>query len=242
MLPPSVAANDGGDVNAMWAIDHRSTWKPEPAAVEAPLLIGPRCTTRYERFVKPCIDRTAALVLALLFLPIVIVVALLTRVSVGHPIILRQTRIGRDGKTFTLRKFRTMYPDRRVAGDNFVGEDRRLTHKHANDPRLTRIGKILRAWSLDELPQLFDVLNGKLSVVGPRPELPQIVARYEPWQHARHTVKPGLTGLWQIKARGNGEMHEHTEFDIAYAQRVTFLSDLKILLLTIPAVLAHRGY
>jgi lipopolysaccharide/colanic/teichoic acid biosynthesis glycosyltransferase len=226
----------------MWAIDHRSTWEPAPTSVEAPLLIGRRITTRYERFVKPCIDRTAALVLALLFLPIVVVVALLTRLSVGQPIILRQTRVGRDGKTFTLRKFRTMYPDRRVGSGDFVGEDRRHTHKHANDPRLTRIGKILRAWSLDELPQLFDVLNGNLSVVGPRPELPQIVSRYEPWQHARHAVKPGLTGLWQIKARGNGEMHEHTEFDIAYAQRVTFSSDLKIMLLTIPAVLAHRGY
>jgi lipopolysaccharide/colanic/teichoic acid biosynthesis glycosyltransferase len=226
----------------MWAIEHQTTWKPTPTSVEAPLLIGTRRTTRYERFVKPCIDRAVALVLAVALLPVLVIVAVLTRLSVGPNIILHQTRVGRDGEPFTLRKFRTMNPDRRVASSGYAGEDRRQTHKHANDPRLTRIGKVLRTWSLDELPQLFDVLSGRLSVVGPRPELPQIVARYEPWQHARHAVKPGITGLWQIKARGDGEMHEHTEFDIAYAQCVTFLSDLKIMLLTIPAVLAHRGY
>ena len=227
----------------MWAIDHQTTWNPAPTSVAAPLLIGMRRTTRYERFVKPCIDRALALVLAIVLLPVVVLVAIVTRLSVGPNIILHQTRIGRDGEPLTLRKFRTMHPDRREPGSTtFAGEDRRRTHKHANDPRLTRVGKVLRTWSLDELPQLFDVLSGRLSVVGPRPELPEIVARYEPWQHARHAVKPGITGLWQIKARGNGEMHEHTEFDIAYAQCVTFLSDLKILLLTIPAVLAHRGY
>jgi lipopolysaccharide/colanic/teichoic acid biosynthesis glycosyltransferase len=226
----------------MWAIDHQTMWKPAPTSLEAPFLIGRRRTTRYERFVKPCIDRAVASVLALALLPVLVVVAVVTRLSLGPNIILHQTRVGRDGESFTLRKFRTMYPDRRMASMDFAGEDRRRTHKHANDPRLTRVGKVLRSWSLDELPQLFDVLNGRLSVVGPRPELPEIVARYEPWQHARHAVKPGITGLWQIRARGNGEMHEHTEFDIAYAQCVTFLSDLKIMLLTIPAVLAHRGY
>ena len=79
-------------------------------------------------------------------------------------------------------------------------------------------------------------------MVGPRPELVNIVANYEPWQHARHAVKPGLTGLWQITARGDGEMHEHTDLDIEYAQKVTFGNDLKIMLLTLPAILAHKGY
>jgi lipopolysaccharide/colanic/teichoic acid biosynthesis glycosyltransferase len=86
------------------------------------------------------------------------------------------------------------------------------------------------------------VFVGRLSLVGPRPELVDIVACYEPWQHARHTVKPGLTGLWQVKARGNGAMHEHTDLDIEYAKRVTLRNDLRILLLTIPAVIAHNGY
>jgi lipopolysaccharide/colanic/teichoic acid biosynthesis glycosyltransferase len=97
-------------------------------------------------------------------------------------------------------------------------------------------------WSLDELPQLWDVLTGKMSLVGPRPELPEIVARYEPWQHARHAVNPGLTGLWQIKARGNGEMHERTDLDIEYASRVTLRTDLTILLATPFAILAGRGF
>jgi lipopolysaccharide/colanic/teichoic acid biosynthesis glycosyltransferase len=100
----------------------------------------------------------------------------------------------------------------------------------------------LRKWSLDELPQLLDVLSGKLSIVGPRPELVGIVAKYEPWQHARHQVKPGLTGLWQVTKRGEGEMHEHTDIDIEYVQQVSFRTDVNIMLQTIPAVLAHKGY
>jgi lipopolysaccharide/colanic/teichoic acid biosynthesis glycosyltransferase len=108
---------------------------------------------------------------------------------------------------------------------------------------LTRVGRTLRKWSLDELPQLWDVVVGRLSLVGPRPELVSIVERYEPWQHRRHVVKPGLTGLWQITARGNGEeMHEHTDLDIEYAEHVSFRGDLKIMVLTLPAVLLKKGY
>jgi lipopolysaccharide/colanic/teichoic acid biosynthesis glycosyltransferase len=146
-----------------------------------------------------------------------------------------------------LHKFRTMHPDRRAScaastRSEFDGDDRRITHKHPDDPRLTPVGQTLRKWSLDELPQLYDVLKGTLSIVGPRPELESIVANYEPWQHARHAVKPGLTGLWQIKARGDGEMHEHTDLDIEYAQKVTLRGDLKIMLLTLPAILTRKGY
>src|SRR5207249_1779452 len=151
-------------------------------------------------------------------------------------------RVGRGEKLFALHKFRTMRPDRRHQHTAYVGTDRRLTHKHPNDPRLTRLGRTLRKWSLDELPQLWDVVTGRLSLVGPRPELLSIVDRYEPWQHGRHAVKPGLTGLWQITARGDGEMHEHTDLDIEYAQLVLMRRDLKIMLLTIPAVLTKRGY
>jgi lipopolysaccharide/colanic/teichoic acid biosynthesis glycosyltransferase len=144
---------------------------------------------------------------------------------------------------FELHKFRTMQPDRRAQFEgSYDGDNRRLTHKHPNDPRLTRLGRTLRKWSLDELPQLWDVLMGKLSLVGPRPELVGIVERYEPWQHARHTVKPGLTGLWQVTARGEGEMFEHTDIDIEYARKVTLRGDVKIMFLTIPAVLSHKGY
>jgi lipopolysaccharide/colanic/teichoic acid biosynthesis glycosyltransferase len=205
-----------------------------------------RSTTRresgYEEFVKPVIDRFLAFVLLIVFVPLLLVVAVMVAISLGWPLVLRQRRVGRNGETFVLHKFRTMQPDRRRARLAFEGADRRRTHKHPDDPRLTSVGRTLRKWSLDEMPQLWDVLTGKLSLVGPRPELESIVANYQPWQHARHAVKPGLTGLWQVKARGDGEMHEHTDLDIEYVQSVTLRNDLKITLLTIPAILARKGY
>jgi lipopolysaccharide/colanic/teichoic acid biosynthesis glycosyltransferase len=201
-----------------------------------------RSVTRYERFVKPVVDTLLALVLLVLLAPLLAVVAIAVAVSLGTPILLVQQRVGRGGEVFGLHKFRTMAPDRRDGGSPYAGDDRRLTHKHPDDPRLTRVGRVLRKWSLDELPQLWDVVTGRLSIVGPRPELVGIVAEYEPWQHERHAVKPGLTGLWQVTARGEGEMHERTDLDIEYLQHVTFRNDVKIMLLTIPAVLSHKGY
>jgi lipopolysaccharide/colanic/teichoic acid biosynthesis glycosyltransferase len=208
--------------------------------------VTPRITARresgYAGFVKPVIDRILAFILLIVFVPLLLVVAVMVAISLGRPLVLRQRRVGRNGESFVLHKFRTMRPDRRRAVLAFEGADRRRTHKHRDDPRLTSVGRTLRKWSLDEMPQLWDVLTGKLSLVGPRPELESIVANYEPWQHARHAVKPGLTGLWQVKARGDGEMHEHTDLDIEYVQSVTLRNDLKITLLTIPAILARKGY
>ena len=212
--------------------------------VSPPTLAIAHRTTVYERWFKPAFDRVLAFVLLLVLSPIIAVVAVLVKVSLGSPVLLRQQRVGRGGKVFELHKFRTMHADRRrqSIGTVHSDDDRRQTHKHPNDPRLTLVGRTLRKWSLDELPQLLDVLDGKLSMVGPRPELVNIVDNYEPWQHARHAVKPGLTGLWQITARGDGEMHEHTDLDIEYAQKVTLRNDVKIMLLTLPAILAHKGY
>ena len=212
--------------------------------VSAPTLAIAHRPTVYERWCKPALDRVLALVFLVVLSPIILLVAVLVKISLGSPVLLRQQRVGRDGKVFDLHKFRTMHADRRrtVLGTAYDGGDRRRTHKHPNDPRLTLVGRTLRKWSLDELPQLLDVLGGKLSMVGPRPELVSIVDNYEPWQHARHAVKPGLTGLWQVTARGDGEMHEHTDLDIEYAQRVTFRNDLMIMVRTVPAILAHKGY
>jgi lipopolysaccharide/colanic/teichoic acid biosynthesis glycosyltransferase len=212
--------------------------------VSPPTLSIAHRTTAYERLPKPAFDRVLAFVLLVVLSPIIAVVAVLVRMSLGSPVFLRQKRVGRNGEVFELHKFRTMHADRRSEGlgTAYDGGDRRQTHKHPNDPRMTLVGRTLRKWSLDELPQLLDVLEGKLSMVGPRPELVNIVANYEPWQHARHAVKPGLTGLWQITARGDGEMHEHTDLDVKYAQKVTLRNDLKIMLLTPPAILAHKGH
>jgi lipopolysaccharide/colanic/teichoic acid biosynthesis glycosyltransferase len=133
-----------------------------------------------------------------------------------------------------------MGQDRRRAAAP-VPQDRRQTHKSDHDPRHTRVGRFLRKWSLDELPQFWNVVCGDMSLVGPRPELVEIVSRYEPWQHQRHLVKPGLTGLWQVSGRGTGMMHLHTEVDLEYIEQMGPVTDLKILLLTIPATLRRSG-
>jgi lipopolysaccharide/colanic/teichoic acid biosynthesis glycosyltransferase len=227
--------------------ESQSTLVPEAVArpifrLSAPPLTDTRHVTVYERFLKPVIDKVLAFVLLIVLAPVLGVVGVMVAKSLGRPIVLRQRRVGKNGERFVLHKFRTMHPDRRSPGREYDGDDRRVTHKHPDDPRLTPVGHTLRKWSLDELPQLWDVLKGTVSIVGPRPELESIVANYEPWQHSRHVVKPGLTGLWQIKARGDGEMHEHTDLDIEYVQKVTLRGDLKIMLLTLPAILTRKGY
>ncbi len=223
------------------AVNHINGARPN-IRLSPPAATDTRRVTVYERFVKPVIDRALALVLLIVFSPVFLVVGVMVAVSLGRPIVLLQRRVGKNGQRFVLHKFRSMHPDRRSPDNEYDGDDRRITHKHPDDPRLTPIGQTLRKWSLDELPQLWDVVKGTLSIVGPRPELESIVAKYEPWQHGRHAVKPGLTGLWQIKARGDGEMHEHTDLDIEYVRHVTLRGDLKILLLTLPAILTRRGY
>ena len=193
----------------------------------------------YERLAKPAIDRTVGLLLLLAALPALALVALAVRGVLGPGVIFKQRRVGRKGHAFTMYKFRTMDPDRRRTR-GARAPDRRRTHKHPNDPRQTPLGRFLRKWSLDELPQLWNVVKGDMSLVGPRPELVEVVERYEGWQHERHVVKPGLTGLWQVTARADGPMHENTHLDLAYVRQVRFASDCKILLLTIPALLGRQ--
>jgi lipopolysaccharide/colanic/teichoic acid biosynthesis glycosyltransferase len=199
----------------------------------------------YERVVKPVIDGFIALICLILLLPVLATVALVVRIALGPGIMYRQVRVGRDGRRFTIYKFRTMLPDRRDParqGAPWFGEERRVSHKREDDPRHTPTGRFLRKWSLDELPQLFNVLKGDMSLVGPRPELASVVERYEPWQHRRHDVKPGLTGLWQVSARGSVEMHHATPIDLEYVDHLSLLTDLKIVARTIPVLLArHNG-
>lgn len=139
-------------------------------------------------------------------------------------------------------------PDRRLGLDRREGQrrqiqaGRRQDHKSEQDPRHTRLGRMMRATSLDELPQLINVLRGDLSMVGPRPELPEVVATYESWQHARHDIRPGLTGLWQITKRGTGDpMHLHVDVDLHYVKQVSLGRDFLILMLTLPAALGIHG-
>jgi lipopolysaccharide/colanic/teichoic acid biosynthesis glycosyltransferase len=194
----------------------------------------------YVRFFKPAIDRSVGAVLLVGALPVLGVVAIAARTKIGSPVLFRQARCGRDGVPFDVLKFRTMRADRRMDRRQ-VSQDRRVTHKSDEDPRHTDLGRRLRKWSLDELPQLWNVVRGEMSLVGPRPELVEIVNRYEPWQHQRHLVRPGLTGLWQISRRGEGLMHLYTDIDLEYVATVSLRTDLRILVRTIPAALSRSG-
>jgi len=194
----------------------------------------------YGRVIKPTFDRLAGIALSLITLPLVIVIVPMIWAKLGRPAIFKQVRVGRFGREFTVYKFRTMKADRRAAAVSIDHDDRRVNHKSTADPRHTDIGRFLRKWSLDEIPQFWNVAIGHMSMVGPRPELPSIVDQYEPWQHRRHEVRPGLTGLWQVSARGDAPMHEATDIDVAYVDGVSFIEDVKIMLLTPAAVLGSR--
>ena len=195
----------------------------------------------YVRIWKPGADRVLALILILLSAPGMALLAVVIRITLGQGVLFRQPRIGRHGRLFNVLKFRTMLPERRRAQVPIPFPDRRCTHKAKNDPRHTSLGRFLRRWSLDELPQLFNVVRGQMSLIGPRPELPSVVARYEPWQHVRHSVKPGMTGLWQVVARGDDPMEDRIDLDIYYAQSLCQALDLKILMATAKAVIVRRG-
>lgn len=209
-----------------------------PDAPDVVVLHPPRGL--YARLVKPLYDRALGFVLFLVSLPVTGLVALAVRVSLGTPVIFRQRRVGRNGQEFDVYKFRTMARDRRRQQMPVV-IDRRQNHKSENDPRHTRLGRFLRKSSMDELPQFWNVVRGDMSLVGPRPELVEIVERYEPWQHQRHVVKPGLTGLWQVSGRGSGMMHLHTDIDLEYIERLGPKTDFEILMRTLPATLKRRG-
>lgn len=203
-----------------------------------------RRRSAYEVLVKPVFDRTLAAVALVVTAPLSLAIAGLVRITMGPGVIFKQARVGRGEETFTAYKFRTMRHDRR-ASDTADGPvppetDRRTSHKRHDNPLITTVGRFLRKWSLDEIPQLLNVVKGDMSLVGPRPELVSVVARYEPWQHRRHEVKPGVTGLWQITARSEGPAHQNTQLDIAYVDTISLRTDLRIIFKTPMAMLGDQ--
>lgn len=220
-------------------------WRTRDAAVaeEGKIASETRTNRPYAEHIKPVLDRAGGLALFILSLPLIAVSALVVRITLGSPVVLRQTRVGKDGEEFTLFKLRTMIPDRRRESRHYDGPERRQVHKSPNDPRVPAICRMLRAWRLDELPQFWNVVRGEMSLVGPRPELPEIVAHYEDWQHRRLCVMPGITGPWQISDRNGHLMHECTEMDLEYVDQITFLNDMTLLLHTPFAMIGgRRGY
>jgi len=200
-------------------------------------------TQALTRPVKRAIDVAGAMLGLVLLSPVFGLVALATLVVEGRPVLFRQERVGLRGRRFTLLKFRTMVPDAeaRLADLGTRNEIHGPGFKITEDPRLTRTGRFLRRSSLDELPQLWNVLTGEMSLVGPRPPLPDEVADYQGWHRRRLEVRPGITGLWQITARREGEFDRWVELDVAYIDNWSLGLDIRILLRTIPVVVAFQG-
>lgn len=182
------------------------------------------------------------LILAALW-PAMLAVALAVATTSRGPVFFVQRRVGHGGRTFGMIKFRSMYRDAeaRLAEVRAQSDREGICLKLRHDPRITPVGRVLRRWSLDELPQLFNVLKGDMSLVGPRPALEEEVALYPPRAHLRHTVLPGITGLWQVSGRADLGFDAMIALDLDYVRRVSLRTDLWVLSRTVAAVISGRG-
>lgn len=184
----------------------------------------------YEKYIKRPQDMLCALLALIVLSPILFITAFLVRVKLGSPVIFKQERPGLNGKIFTLYKFRTMTDERDSEGNLLPDE-----------VRLTKFGKFLRSTSLDELPELFNILKGDMSIIGPRPLLVEYLPRYNAEQKRRHEVRPGLSGLAQANGRNAISWEQKFKYDVEYVDHVTFLGDWKIIFQTIWNVLKRDG-
>ena len=192
---------------------------------------------------KRAMDVVGAGLGLVLLSPVLLVVSIVILAVEGWPVLYQQTRIGLHGRPFTMHKFRTMVPDAdaRFEEVRHLNERQDVTFKSTDDPRVTRLGRVLRATSLDELPQLWNVLKGEMSLVGPRPPLEREIVQYDVWHRRRLSMKPGITGLWQVEARAEPEFDRWVERDLDYIDRWSLMLDLRILLQTVPAVVGRTG-
>ncbi len=197
----------------------------------------------YQRMVKRAFDLLISTLSLVVLLPLLGLIALAIRIQSPGPVLLRQERVGENGRLFKMLKFRTMVQNAEELHHLVERKDEtgKLVYKFAGDPRVTALGRLLRKGSMDELPQLFNVIKGEMSLVGPRPELPYLVDRYEPWQRARFAVPQGITGWWQIHGRGDKPMHLNTEDDLYYVQNYSLLLDIYILIKTAAVVWSGKG-
>lgn len=184
----------------------------------------------YAKYVKRVLDFLCSLVALVILSPIFLIVAILVRVKLGRPVIFKQERPGKNEKIFTLYKFRTMTDEKDEEGKLLPDEQ-----------RLTKFGKILRSTSLDELPELFNILKGDMSIVGPRPQLVKDMVFMTEEQRKRHSVRQGLTGLAQVSGRNNISWEEKINYDLQYIEHITFMDDCKIILKTVGKVLKKEN-
>ncbi|WP_406857086.1 sugar transferase [Alsobacter sp. KACC 23698] len=200
---------------------------------------------------KRLLDVVVSCIAIAVLAPVMAGLWVLIRIDSPGPALFRQKRVGKDGRLFVLYKFRTMTHGadeaihrsaiRRFLRNERLSSDPGAPFKLNDDPRLTRMGPWIRRTSLDETPQFFNVLFGDMSLVGPRPAIPYELEHFEAWHHARHAVKPGITGIWQVYGRGRVSCDEMMRMDVEYARTWTILSDLKLIALTAPAVLRGNG-
>ena len=201
---------------------------------------------------RRALDLTVALIVLVVLAPVLLLAALLVRLETPGSPFFRQRRLGRDGVPFTVNKFRTMHADadqtphrefiaQLMTAPQEPGAADDALFKLAGDARVTRVGRLLRRTSIDELPQLINVVRGEMSLVGPRPAIPYELEHYQPWFRERFAVKPGLTGLWQVSGRNRRTFEEMIRLDVEYARRQSLLLDLSILARTPWAVLTSRG-
>jgi exopolysaccharide biosynthesis polyprenyl glycosylphosphotransferase len=214
-------------------------------AIEGIPLIGIKQVSlnRLQQFVTRLVDITLSIIVLVIGLPLWLCIAVAILLSSRGPIIYKQTRIGLGGQPFETYKFRSMYQDadQRLALLLSRNEAQGPLFKIRDDPRITPVGRFLRRTSLDEVPQLINVIKGEMSLVGPRPPLPREVAQYEDWQKGRLAIKPGMTGLWQVRGRSNLSFDEGVLMDLYYIENWSLRLYFQILLRTIPAVLLSRG-
>ncbi len=208
----------------------------------ASLSFAPPAHVGVQRLQRVC-DLVLCLLLLLVFLPVFLVIALLVRLDSPGPVLFIQPRVGKHGDEFPFFKFRSMVQDAEARRLLLEQQNERSgpVFKMKNDPRITRTGRVLRKYSLDELPQLLNVLRGEMSLIGPRPALPREVAQYTPRQRERLGITPGVTGLWQVSGRASISFEHSVELDLHYIEHQSVWLNLRILLMTIPAVLKGDG-
>ncbi len=182
-----------------------------------------KLSTFYAKRGKYLLDFVAALFLILIFSPLMILIAILIKLSSRGPVFFSHKRVGVNSKLFVIHKFRSLHIDTPSYSEKPDSNE---------DVRITPIGKWIRKTSLDELPQLFNVIKGEMSLVGPRPEMPFLAENYEPWENQRHLVRPGMTGLWQLSPRRRGSIREGIPVDLEYIEKLSLWNDFKILLRT----------
>ncbi len=225
------------DAEAFEALDSRAQERAWLTMLEA----LPNCRTGqllYTTVFNRVFDVVGAAILLVLLSPVLLLVAIAIRLENRGPALFLQERVGRYGRPFVVWKFRTMIPDRRRNNLPYDGPERRVRHKSRTDPRVTRLGKLLRSTSIDELPQLVNVLLGDMSLVGPRPQIAGEVALYDDAAHRRLLLKPGMSGLWQVSGRSSLSWEDAIRLDLYYVENWSITGDIIILWRTAKAVVA----